>query len=1251
MADFRKAFYPKFEPQQVLTHKRLNEGIEYLDGETRIAKTDLIGTGILCGLETGNIGGKKVYIYPGEGVSSDGYLLKLDCAEVTADNRIEYSHYKKYTDPLTDQGSPWQYGTVNDPKEAVMHQLLKANEDGASPLSDLDLTKFVVTLYLECRLIEADDCFGDCDDLGPILQFALIPLLILRTDLFDNLGHRLQSLHEPGGIENLRAKRIRIGWGGIDNTKKVIDAFRAAIGPEVSNVQSEIKRFTDAWQSAYDLYAPLLAFSPEEKAAFDSSVTTLTGTALNDANIVPYQFDRLKDLMAAYNEFIEMAYYLAGSCCPDYGAHPKFLFLGTPQPSDGLLTEDFRHFFRHSPAYDEAEKERMIAKMLFRKIIRMVLAFEVPKGSSAADIRVTPGLPATERLSLRALPFYYGAGSRTRDLLRYWNPDLGLRNKHTHVLSWLSTPNPNNAWGSTVKPEVISPLAYDIDGMPFFRIEGHLRQDAFLVYTTLLAVIRKSNLPFDVVAVSTLLNPSGAGTQALPCEYQTVEMLVLAERDKLQTFLRQIRERLRNVNEDCLNALLDPRIPVIPDPGAPDLRKGPEKTIVLTDLLESLDELISMLDGNPDKIYQSLEDLKAQYRASLLAGVSLLRDLKQLVFELGYQRIFRHSSSAYFYVTFLLQGVIGQLELFYRDVSYIGFFRPLSLRNAFLVHQKEMGTVAGFGTKHPGMEHLSGVQSGGTFVIVYEDDLDGDDSKLVSGPVVADFALPYTCCSTPCPDAIEGKEKHFLGKPVLIETSRDRTVRFDFALEPPCQDLEGKVDTLPNADGILEQLSIPTQYAYTPPEFGTSPPGVGEEEVFTTEFTFEAKCENNETFEIPGLVIAYPADCSPIIYLKDLIVSTDDSTDIKINVLDEALLKMTGASLRVHENDHLDGKVSVDGPIIVYEPTGTFRGPDRFEYSVDLHGKTARGSVTVLVNVASGGSQGTQGPKGDPGPQGIQGPKGDKGDPGEKGADGEASPCCCLPTILQCGFSTDNEAIVNLNQYVNMEEYLFVAAEEASYSNYLTKVEVVNDPEKGLFVKATIEKDNIPNLGSGLGINIHYYLYHKHEGCFVTGHIVIMRVCNSEFPGELQGGFRLSMDSLHTANIHLKDLQATVDEINDASLDEKFLGTLEVSEAALAFMRDANSLMSGLVVDVAQSGSFLNVPDGTQRAGQVKDLLAGTKQGTEQFLSRLNVTKNQANNINAAELVQAIDHLIRLVDRMDNATLIELFDDWAANFS
>ncbi len=54
--------------------------------------------------------------------------------------------------------------------------------------------------------------------------------------------------------------------------------------------------------------------------------------------------------------------------------------------------------------------------------------------------------------------------------------------------------------------------------------------------------------------------------------------------------------------------------------------------------------------------------------------------------------------------------------------------------------------LAQFAEEHPGMEHMAGVPKGGTFIMAYAYNETGAGA-IQDGTVIADFALPYLCCS------------------------------------------------------------------------------------------------------------------------------------------------------------------------------------------------------------------------------------------------------------------------------------------------------------------------------------------------------------------------------------------------------------------------------------------------------------------------------------------------------------------------
>src|SRR5882672_2586161 len=69
--------FPLFEANQVLSSGHLNDVFDYLDQQTRITRANLIGIGIVCGLEIKLISGTGIGIQltKGCGVTSEGYLI------------------------------------------------------------------------------------------------------------------------------------------------------------------------------------------------------------------------------------------------------------------------------------------------------------------------------------------------------------------------------------------------------------------------------------------------------------------------------------------------------------------------------------------------------------------------------------------------------------------------------------------------------------------------------------------------------------------------------------------------------------------------------------------------------------------------------------------------------------------------------------------------------------------------------------------------------------------------------------------------------------------------------------------------------------------------------------------------------------------------------------------------------------------------------------------------------------------------
>src|SRR5437660_11291192 len=69
--------YPVFEADQVLRSDHLNNMFNYLDDQNRLTRRNLIGIGIVCGLDVFN-DKETITITKGLGVTSLGYIIQFD---------------------------------------------------------------------------------------------------------------------------------------------------------------------------------------------------------------------------------------------------------------------------------------------------------------------------------------------------------------------------------------------------------------------------------------------------------------------------------------------------------------------------------------------------------------------------------------------------------------------------------------------------------------------------------------------------------------------------------------------------------------------------------------------------------------------------------------------------------------------------------------------------------------------------------------------------------------------------------------------------------------------------------------------------------------------------------------------------------------------------------------------------------------------------------------------------------------------
>ena len=142
--------YAIFERDQVLTETQLNSVVEYLDDQSRLTRTQLLGIGIVGGLWP-TVGKEQIIVGKGVGVTSDGDLIGWS-ADTAFDRWLVY-----------DESAPAYEPFYVDGKMLPLIELLTTEDkrDG-KPLADIadQLKQMVAVAFMESYENDPDLCTG-----------------------------------------------------------------------------------------------------------------------------------------------------------------------------------------------------------------------------------------------------------------------------------------------------------------------------------------------------------------------------------------------------------------------------------------------------------------------------------------------------------------------------------------------------------------------------------------------------------------------------------------------------------------------------------------------------------------------------------------------------------------------------------------------------------------------------------------------------------------------------------------------------------------------------------------------------------------------------------------------------------------------------------------------------------------------------------------------------------------------------------
>ncbi len=509
--------YHTFTDNQVLTKDRLNEVISYFDGQDRLSRVLLSGTGIACGfaLRLRRTPRQTVItVTQGAGVTTDGDLLTLyrmndDTGSGSVDiGSVELRYYR----PFEDSYAGYPFFRINETiggrrrrRHMKLIELLHEKDEGTRPLASLEgLDDMVLLLYLESYAKERELCTSiDCDNQGTEqvrkLRFLLISAedaqyIINRHDTvfrFHDVakrftllpGIKLPKVDLSGVTDYAGFKKRFLNVFSPDLIRKLqkgyLDLKDMLSGDHLADINEMRGRFFGGGPMLNENLSLSLEDEPF-RGLFDFSMTQF-GTI----HAYQHRYGLLSDLIKTYNEARELVLHFNSECCPDIGAFPKHLMLGRVAETGRIKT--YRHRFYKSPIFEPENYGRKKLYALLQRFEKLVRNFDAE--FTGGKVRITPSKLNGE-LGDMSIPAYYKVDG---ELLALWDFDKTRDYREKYNLSYHT-----DALADV--PEVRQPLLFASEGPVLYRIEGHVGNEVTGTREQILEMRKKFGLDFECMA-------------------------------------------------------------------------------------------------------------------------------------------------------------------------------------------------------------------------------------------------------------------------------------------------------------------------------------------------------------------------------------------------------------------------------------------------------------------------------------------------------------------------------------------------------------------------------------------------------------------------------------------------------------------------------------------------------------------------------------------------------------------------------
>lgn len=299
------------------------------------------------------------------------------------------------------------------------------------------LTDKVVLLYLEAYEKKADLCTSiDCDNQGVEQVARLRVLLVSKADAdyiasLDSIFSKHNLVQTSFDLPEVAVRRVVLNKSNTANYNELKRAYFTALtaDPLITDLSNGISKIAGNFNSLLKLNT-----SDEDlKTALTKLKSLVAFSAYSVPFNVQYRYDCVKDIVDTYNELKCHLTELKEECCPDINAFPKHLLLGDLDEI-GNTVKHHRHSFYKSPVLNCGSSKIQQCRSLFLRILELINQFQ----TSVGDIKITPSNKLPE-LSFRSIPFYYTVDDALLSSWNYFKTEKNRQNTnlsyHTGNLS------------------------------------------------------------------------------------------------------------------------------------------------------------------------------------------------------------------------------------------------------------------------------------------------------------------------------------------------------------------------------------------------------------------------------------------------------------------------------------------------------------------------------------------------------------------------------------------------------------------------------------------------------------------------------------------------------------------------------------------------------------------------------------------------------------------------------------------------